>query len=126
MPRRKETILPHDNAALVKHYSWALKLFPNATFIKDKEGVIRFRQNRILDYLFTQGKLDVNEVLILTCEGVFNRHDVMALYMDLGYSLSGFTEIFGLDLDDMEDKNMIFDKLTDEHHLRYGEEEADA
>lgn len=125
MPRRKETVLARNNANLVKHYSWALKLFPTATFIADKDGVIRFRQNYIIDYLFTQGKLDLNQILFLTGDGVFNRHDLMALYMDFGYSLSGFTEIFGPDLDDMEDKNLTFDKLTDERHLLHEDVEDD-
>lgn len=71
MPERKEP--PH----------------PMQPVIIADDGYIRFKQNKIIDYLFKAGKLDLNELAFMD----FSDEDRMQLAQLLGYSISGYSEL---------------------------------
>ena len=62
--------------------------------IIDKEGVQRFPQNRIVRALLDTGKLDLNDIWAMADAGSFSRKELMTFYMDLGYSICGFADVF--------------------------------
>ncbi len=59
----------------------------------DGDGVIRFKRNAIIDWLFETRKLDLNEVAILAARGKFSAGDQMQLAQLLGYSVSGYGDL---------------------------------
>ena len=52
-------------------------------------GVLRFKRNAIIDWLFDSGKLDLNEIALIP----FPAEDRMQLAQLLGYSLGGYEEL---------------------------------
>jgi hypothetical protein len=83
----------HFQASLSKH-----------RIIEDEHGTYRYEQNRLIDWLWRSGKVDLNVMRIAYCHGAFSREEYMQFYRDMGYSLSGFEEIFGEELDKMEEE----------------------
>ena len=55
----------------------------------DGHGVIRFKQNAIIYWLFCEGKLNLNEIAVQD----FSDEDRMQLAQLLGYSVSGFGDL---------------------------------
>lgn len=99
---------------LLEDYKW-LKLFPDYIIdgIKaDKNGTFRFPSNRIIRYLIDSSRhnelTDLNNIWALYNIESFSRREMMELYMQIGYSLTGFEEVFGGALDEMEEANMKF------------------
>lgn len=62
---------------------------PMQPIVWAKDGVIRFKENKIIDYLFRSGKLSLNEVAMMN----FPREDQVQLAQLLGYSVSGFGDL---------------------------------
>lgn len=56
-------------------------------------GVIRFKSNAIIEYLFRTGKLDLNEIGIMVQGGMFPAEDEVQIAQLLGYSVSGFGDL---------------------------------
>lgn len=71
---------------------------PMQPLIKDKEGVIRFKKNAIIDWMFQSGKLDLNEIAVLP----FSDEDRTQLAQLLGYSICGFSDLSYVSDDDFE------------------------
>lgn len=53
------------------------------------DGCIRFKQNKIIDYLFTSGKMNLNAIACMD----FPNEDRVQLAQLLGYSVSGFGDL---------------------------------
>lgn len=66
--------------------------------IRDKNGVIRYQANRLVKWLFDSGNLDLNAMRVAYIYGAFSKEEYMQFYRDLGYSLSGFEEVFSEEL----------------------------
>lgn len=66
---------------------------PVQPLLEDEKGVLRFKRNKIIDWLFSTGKLDLNQVALLTARGQFPKEDEEQLAQLLGYSLSGFGDL---------------------------------
>lgn len=66
---------------------------PVTTIIEN--GVQRFKQNSVIDHLFRRELLDVNGLWIDFYRGDFDRDGFIDFYMGLGYSVSGFVEVWG-------------------------------
>lgn len=66
---------------------------PFVTIIDD-DDTQRFPGNRIVELLLDTGKLDLNALWFMYNAKMFTRKELMSFYMDLGYSLSGFADIF--------------------------------
>lgn len=94
------TEIPRDDPALVEHYGDILKMFPDAQFSRDQIGTIRFRPRPLACWLMERINLDRLWCAWLNKE--FSRDEMFKFYMDNGYSVCGFTELFAEYLDEME------------------------
>ena len=56
---------------------------------EDKNGVLRFKPNAIIDYLFKQGLIDLNAIATMN----FSKEDRQQLAQLLGYSLDGYSSL---------------------------------
>lgn len=63
----------------------------------DKNKVLRFPRNRILDDLLEAArfgnKLDLNMISIRYQEGKYTREEMKGLYLNIGYSVSGISDL---------------------------------
>lgn len=66
------------------------KPHPTQPLELDSHGVLRFKGNKIIRYLFDTGKLDLNELGRIT---FFGDEDRVQLAQLLGYSLCGFGDL---------------------------------
>ena len=73
-----------------------------------KDGVIRFKQNRIIQWLFESGKLDLNQIAIMP----FSDEDRIQLAQLLGYSVDGFGDLSYVDRKTIERADFIADRLV--------------
>ena len=60
----------------------------------DEHGTVRFKRNRVIDGAFDAGLLDLNGIWENMVTNNLPMEDMMQLYRMLGYSLSGFMEVF--------------------------------
>lgn len=74
------------------------------------DGVQRFPANRIVRALLDTGKLDLNDIWAMADSGAFSRRELMTFYMDLGYTLDGFADLFSK----AEIQNPLWDDGDDE------------
>lgn len=56
---------------------------------KDNKGVLRFKSNAIIDYLWSKGLIDLNAIATMN----FNKEDRQQLAQLLGYSLDGYSSL---------------------------------
>ena len=71
---------------------------PFMTYI-DEHNVQRFYHNEVVCFLFDSGKLDLNQLSIDHQQGKFSKDHYMKFYMELGYSVCGFCDVFdGLEI----------------------------
>lgn len=59
---------------------------PVQPLYKDEQGVVRFKPNSIVDYLFTNKLIDLNKIASMN----FPQDDREQFWQMLGYSLSGY------------------------------------
>jgi hypothetical protein len=59
---------------------------PQQPIILGDDEVIRFKSNKIIEYLFNSGKLSLNELAMMD----FSDEDRIQISQLLGYSVSGF------------------------------------
>jgi hypothetical protein len=62
---------------------------PMQPLVLDKHNVIRFKQNKIINYLFDTGRLNLNDLATMS----FPAEDWMQLAQLLGYSVSGYGDL---------------------------------
>ena len=78
--------------------------------MKDKHGVIRFNKTKDINSDF---ELDLNKLSVAYQRGEIPLEEWMQLHRDIGYSLSGFWEIFQNELSIIYNQQ-IMDKPIDE------------
>ncbi len=85
---------------------------------KDKDGIIRFKQNKIVRYLLDNGGIDLNHLAILD----FSDNDREQLSQLIGYSLSGFGDLSHVSDETFNTaENMLKDDKAIELQERYNE-----
>lgn len=95
-----------------------LSAFPNAIYIASYEdpkqpgGVYRFMEKPIMRWMCDNG-VDLNAMCIAHEEGDFSLKEYMQFYMDIGYSLCGFSEIFGGAIDRMNELGITHEQLDE-------------
>lgn len=57
--------------------------------IIEVEGIIRFKENKIVSYLLDNGGIDMNKLAILP----FSKEDRIQFAQLIGYSVSGFSNL---------------------------------
>lgn len=66
---------------------------PIQPLAKDKDGVIRFKENAIVRHLLDHGGIDMNKLSVMD----FSKDDRIQFAQLIGYSLSGFGELSYVD-----------------------------
>ncbi len=72
----------------------------------DEQGVQRFPVNSLYSHLVDTKQIDINRLSIDYQNGRFSRDEYMKFYRGIGYSVCGFSEVFG----DAEIENPLWDK----------------
>lgn len=94
--RKIRRIVPKDDVTLLEHYGDLITIQPaSVMIIEDERGVYRFAQNQLYCWLLENGEVDLNSMCIAYQMGHFTLEEYMEFYRGIGYSLSGFEEIFG-------------------------------
>lgn len=62
---------------------------PMQPIILDEEGVVRFKSNKIVEFLLDAGPFDLNQLALMP----FDADDRMQLAQLIGYSVSGFGDL---------------------------------
>lgn len=83
---------------------------------KDAEGILRFKENKIVRYLLDHGSIDLNKIADLACAGKFSVDDQRQFAQLIGYSLSGYAELSYVDDETFEAAEL----------MRKGKDERDA
>lgn len=65
---------------------------PLQPLVRDEHGVVRFKQNAIIDWLFRTGQLDLNRIAIEVQQQGW-QEEAQQLVQLLGYSLSGYGDL---------------------------------
>ncbi len=97
---KQERVVPRDDKRLLRDYDDVVAVFPNASFVCTlEEGitapVLRFRENALTRHLVDAGMVDLNRLAVDYQNGKFSIDDAMEFWQGLGYSLCGFLDIFG-------------------------------
>lgn len=66
---------------------------PIQPVIRAADGVIRFKANAIIEWLFETQRLDLNEIAVRAARGQFGQEDQMQLAQLLGYPVSGYGDL---------------------------------
>ena len=66
---------------------------PIQPFVTDEHGTVRFKDNAIIRYLFSHGKIDLNQIAMMD----FTKEDRQQLAQLLGYSLDGYSDLSYVD-----------------------------
>lgn len=81
---------------LQEAYAWLdpiSKTAPLAWVGTGKNKVLRFKANRAIVFMYEEYR-DMNEIWSMARSAKWSTEDVMSLYRQLGYSLSGFGDVF--------------------------------
>lgn len=91
-------IVPHDQVP-----EWAERQvsITDHSIVKDEEGTLRYQENTLITWLHDIYHIDMNNLWVAYRRKVFTRDEFMQFYRDIGYSLSGFEEVWGDALDEM-------------------------
>jgi hypothetical protein len=79
-----------------------------------EDGVMYFKQNKIITYLFESGKLDLNEIAVMD----FSNEDQQQIAQLVGYSLSGYGDLSYVDDDAYAVAQRMSEEVKDERDVR--------
>lgn len=65
-----------------------------ARLIVNKHGMLQFRINKLVTYLYVENKIDLNLLWNHYRYGMFSKEDFKQFYRDIGYTIEGFFEIW--------------------------------
>ena len=101
--------LPKDDSVLQESYGPILAACPNAEFVKDDNNVYRFRRKCLANWLCDHTNL--TELRLAYLRGQVPRDEYMQFYQDIGYSLSGFWDVFEKEIAEMSGTELESDDL---------------
>lgn len=94
-PMTVKRMIPHDDPVIVEHYADLLKTQPaDVAIIETDDGVYRFQEDKLIRWTCDHG-VSLNDMCVAFQRGHFSLEEYMRYYRGLGYSLSGFAEVFG-------------------------------
>lgn len=97
MKPRQETPIAREDVPEYYQFQASITTHP---IIRDEQGVIRYKRNTLIYYLYE--RISINDMVLMYQRGAWERDVFMQFYRDIGYSLSGFAEVWGDELDKME------------------------
>jgi hypothetical protein len=90
--------LSHTDPQLQEHYGDLLRVFPEAKFVVDEQGTYRFQPDPLLTHLVHADPryVDLNRLWrdLGSPDAGFDIWDMARFYQNIGYSLSGFLDVF--------------------------------
>ena len=92
-------VISDDDIPDWAHFAVGLTEHP---VIRDDQGVLRYQASRIHRWLCDH--IDLNEMAVAYQHGAFSRDEFMQFYRDIGYSLSGFEEVWAEVLDMLQEE----------------------
>ena len=93
-----EEIVPPSELPDWAQFQTSLTTHP---IVRDEQGILRYAINPLTCWL--ENRIDLNEMWIAyRRKGAWTREQFMQFYRDIGYSLNGFEEIWGEELDEIE------------------------
>lgn len=89
----------------------SLNKHPRQPVYIDERGTARFRPNKIVAWLETSGRIDLNQVAIMVAKGAFDREDQIQLAQLIGYSISGASDLSYMDRETIDEAMEEFEAL---------------
>lgn len=86
-------VVPRDDPFLKEHYPWMLDHAPEHDIVEMKDGIYRWKPNELQRHLADVCCL--NDLCTAYHEGKFTTEQYQKFNRDMGYSLSGYDEIWG-------------------------------
>lgn len=108
-----EVPVPKDDPLLVREYAKLMSMLPNCQVVKDG-SVYRFKRNRL--YRWLSDRIDLNELWISYYNKEVRLKEIVAFYQGMGYSLSGFEEVFGGLVDLLYVDKLAIDEIVDDFY----------
>lgn len=97
-----ERIITRDDESLTRNYSdlmeYLEKVRPGVVIVEINE-VYRFQANKLFDWVSSQ--ISLNDMREAFLEGKFDIKEYVYFYMDIGYSLCGFEDVWGGEIDNV-------------------------
>lgn len=87
---------------------------------KDDQGVVRFKENKIVRILLDEGPFDLNQIAIWVAEGRVSTEDEIQLAQLIGYSHSGFGSLSYVDEETFQTALSMFECGRNELEARVG------
>ena len=81
---------------------------------KDKHGILRFKENKIVSYLLDNGKISLNKIAVMD----FSREDRQQFAQLIGYSLSGYSELSYVDDESYYTAEKVYEEQIDGRDAR--------
>lgn len=60
----------------------------------DEHGVLRYKKNKLICWLYDTLQIDMNVLWIAYQEGLFSREEFQQFYRDIGYSVDGYRDVW--------------------------------
>lgn len=92
---------------------------PMQPLVFDDNGVVRFKENKIVNYLWRVGHLDMNQISIKHQQGIFSQEDLEQFYQLNGYSFSVFSELSLVSEKCLKKADKRYQKLMESGHKSY-------
>src|SRR6266568_5737969 len=99
MEQRQGTFVTREDVPEWAQFQVSLTKHP---IVRDQDGVLRYQINPLIWWIWATKKVDINEMWLLYANGMWSRDVFMQFYRDMGYSLSGFEEVWSDALERME------------------------
>lgn len=98
IPPKDSTPVSKDE--IPEHFRFSATLTDHP-IVRDADGTLRYQQNPLIRWLCDE--IDLNRMWVeYRRHHTWTQEQFMQFYRDIGYSLSGFEEIWGEALDEME------------------------
>lgn len=88
-------VVPRDDPILQANYLDIMERLGWPEVVECNNGTCRFRKNTLIRWLVDQKKVDLCELSAAQQNGEFTIDEHMLFYVGLGYSLCGFSDVFG-------------------------------
>lgn len=92
VPRTERTVTDEELHRDHPYYS-DLRQHSDHPIIIDEQGIIRWKQNSAVRWTVDNG-VDLNAMSVAHQRGYISTEDYMAFYRQMGYSLSGYLDVF--------------------------------
>lgn len=87
--------IPWDDPKLIENYPDIVDRYSKsaAIVIEDSDGIWRFKSNDIVRHIIDNYKI-LNDLWVAFHDNKYSLEDMEVFYQQMGYSLSGFLDIF--------------------------------